>query len=72
MTHPQKIVGLKLCWVVVSIAGRCFITKFRPLEPFFLVKLEFLWWWVVGGGVGGMQSDNRVKPNQVEVRLSCG
>ena len=69
MTPPQKIVGFKLCWVVVSIAGRCCITNFRPLEPFFLVELEFLWWVVVGWGV---QSDNRVKPNQVEVRLSCG
>ena len=29
---------------------------------------------VVGGGVGGVQSDNRVKPNQVKVKLwlSCG
>ena len=29
---------------------------------------------VVGGGVGGVQSDNRVKPNQVKVSLwlSCG
>ena len=39
---PQKIVGLKLCWVVVSIATRCCITNFRPLGPFFLVELEFL------------------------------
>ena len=33
-------------------------------------------WWVVvvGGGGGGGGSDNRVKPNQVKVRLwlSCG
>ena len=69
---PQKIVGLKLCWVVVSIATRCSITNFRPLGPFFLVELEFL---VVGVVVvGGVKSDNRVKPNQVKVRLwlSCG
>ena len=46
-THTQKIVGLKLCWVVVSIATRWSIT-FRPLGPFFLVELEFL-----GGGWGG-------------------
>ena len=50
MTPPQKIVGLKLCWVVVSIAVRCCITHFRPLGPFSLEELEFLvgWW---GGGV---------------------
>ena len=66
MTPPQKIVGLKFCWVVDSIAGRCCITNFRPLGPFFLVELEFLW--------VGVKRDNRVKPNQVKVRfrLSCG
>ena len=64
---PQKIVGLKLCWVVVSIATRACITNFRPLGPLFLVEVEFL-------VVGGVKSDNRVKPNQVKVRLwlSCG
>ena len=35
-----KIVGLKLRWVVVSIATRCCITNYRPLGPFFLVELE--------------------------------
>ena len=41
---------LKLCWVVVSIAGWCCITNFRLLGPFLLVELEFLggggWWGV--------------------------
>ena len=49
--HPPKIVGFKLCWVVDSIAGRCCIPNFRPLGPFFLVELEFLW---DGGWVGGV------------------
>ena len=67
----KKIVGLKLCWVVVSITTRCSITNFRPLGPFFLVELEFL---VGGGGWWVVKSDNRVKPNQVKVSLwlSCG
>ena len=65
MTPPQIILGLKLCWVVLSIAGQVCITNFRPLGPFFLVELEFLWWVVA---VGGVQSDIRVKPNQVKVR----
>ena len=41
--------------------------NFRPLGSVFLAEVEF----VVGGGVeGGVNSNNRVKPNQVEVRLS--
>lgn len=44
---PQKIVRLKLCGVVVSIAVRFCITNFRPQGPIFLVEFEFLWW--VGG-----------------------
>ena len=58
---PKKIVGLKLCWVVVSFVRWGRIQNFRPLGPLFLVEVEFL----VGGGVGwgGMNSNNRVKPN---------
>ena len=43
--------------------------NFRPLGSFFLAEVEF----VVGvGDGGGVNSNNRVKPNQVEVKLSCG
>ena len=55
---PQKIVGLKLCWIVVRIVWGCCIQNFRPLGPFFLVEVEFL-----AGGWWGVQSDNHVKPN---------
>ena len=48
MTPPQKIVGLKLCWVVVSFVRFGCIENFRPLGPLFLVKVEFL------GGVDGL------------------
>ena len=38
-----------------------------------LMEVEFLvvvgWWW--GGGGGGMNSNNRVKPNSVELSLGC-
>ena len=43
----QKIVRLKLCWVVVSFVRWGCIQNFRPLGSFFLVEVEFLWW--VGG-----------------------
>ena len=36
----QKIVGLKLCWVVVSFVGGGRIQNFRPLGPLFLVEVE--------------------------------
>ena len=62
---PQKTVGLKLCCVDVSFVRWGRLQNFRPLGPLFLVEVEFL------GVVGGMNSNNRVKPNQVEVRLSC-
>ena len=39
--------------------------NFRSLGPIFLVEVEV----EVGGGVN---SHNRVQPNQVKVRLSCG
>ena len=42
----QKIVGLKLCWVVVSFVSRGRIQNFRPLGPLYLVEVEFV------GGVG--------------------
>ena len=57
-TPTQKIVGLKLCWVVVSFVRRGRIQNFRPLGPLFLIEVEFL---VVGGVV--VNSNNRVKPN---------
>ena len=65
---PQKMVGLKLCWVVVSIATRCSITNFRPLGPFFLVELEFL---VGGGGWWGVCKVIIVS-NPTRLRLGCG
>ena len=34
---PQKIVGLKLCWIVVSLAWKGRLQNFRPLGSFFLV-----------------------------------
>ena len=63
---PQKIVGLKLCLVVVSIATRCCITNFRPLGPFFLVELEFL----VGGG--GWWCKVIIVSNPTRLRLGYG
>ena len=45
----QRIVGLELCWVVVSFAWWGNLQNFRPLGSFFLVKVEFLW---VGWGGG--------------------
>ena len=42
--------------------------NFKPLGSFFLVEVEFLCGW---GGCG-MNSNNCINPNQVEVRLSCG
>ena len=62
-TPTQKIIGLNLCWVVVSFVRWGHIKNFRPLGPLLLVEVEFLgvgWW---GGGVGGMNSNNHVKPN---------
>ena len=44
---PQKIVGLKLCWVVVSFVSPGRIQNFRPLGSLFLVEVEF-----PGGGWG--------------------
>ena len=38
----------------------------------FLEEVEFVGGWVVWCGVGGVNSNNHVKPNQVEVRLNCG
>ena len=61
-TPTQKIVGLNLCWVVVSFVRLGHIKNFRPLGPLLLVEVEFLG--VVGwGGGGGVNSNNRVKPN---------
>ena len=54
---PQKIVGLKLCWIVVRFAWLGRLQNFRPLGSLYLVEVEFLWWGV------GVQSDNHVKPN---------
>ena len=42
---PRKIVGLKLCWLVVSIVSWGRIQNFSPLGPFFLTIPG-------GGGVG--------------------
>ena len=44
----QKIVGLNLCWVVVSFVRLGHIKNFRPLGPLLLVEVEFL-----GVGWGG-------------------
>ena len=59
---PQKIVGLKLCWVVVGIAGWPCLQNFRPLGPFFLVELEFL-----GGGCKVI-----IVSNPTRLWLGCG
>ena len=51
---PPKIVGLKLCWVVVVMAGpqpQPRLKNFRPLGSLFLVEVEFLVGWVVVAGV---------------------
>ena len=40
MPPPQKIVGLNLCWVVVSFAGLGHPQNFRPEGLFLLVELE--------------------------------
>ena len=41
--HPtQIIVGLKLCWVVVSFIRWGRIQNFRPLGSFFIVEVEFV------------------------------
>ena len=48
---PPKNVGLKLCWVIVSLVyrwGR--MQNFRPLGPLFLVEVEFVGGW--GGWCG--------------------
>ena len=58
-TPAQKIVGLKLCWVVVNFVRWGRIQNFRPIGPLFLVEVEF----PGGGRCGGMNSNNRVKPN---------
>ena len=47
-----------MCWVVVSFFRWARIQNFRPLGPLFLVEVEF-----PGGWWGGMNSNNRVKPN---------
>ena len=72
MHDPQKIVGLKLRWVVITFVRWGRIQNFRPLGPLFLVKVEF-----VGGWCGvGVNSNNRVKPNlswvYIELRLGWG
>ena len=42
----EKIVGLKLCWVIVSFVRWGHMQNFRPLGPLFLVEVEFVvgWW----------------------------
>ena len=57
MTPPQKKVGLKLCCIDVSFVRWGRLQNFRPLGPLFLVEVEFL------GVVGGVNSNNHVKPN---------
>ena len=52
MNPHQKIVGLKLSWIVVSFVRWGRIQNFRSLGPLFLVEVEFLVGW---GGVGGEQ-----------------
>ena len=69
-TSPLKIIGLTLCWVVFSFVRSGPVQNLRLLGPLFLVEVEFLVVW--GGGGGGMNSNNHVKPNQVNVRFSCG
>ena len=59
----------KLCLVVVSFVRWGRIQNFRPLGPLFLVEVEFLVGW---GGVGdGVNSNNHVKPNSVELSWGC-
>ena len=55
---------------LVSFVRGGHIQNFRPLGPLFLVEVVFLV--VVVVGWSGMNSNNHLKPNQVEVRLSCG
>ena len=50
ITPSQKIVGLKLYWVVVRIDRLGVIQNFRPLGPLFLVEVKF----PVGRGGGGL------------------
>ena len=62
----QKIVGLKLCRIVQFGLVRS-PTKFQTTRTFISSRSRVHG----GGGVeGGVNSNNRVKPNQVEVRLS--
>ena len=51
--------------MVVTFVRQGRIQNFRPLGPLFLVEVEF----PGGGGVGGVNSNNNVKPN---LRLRLG
>ena len=64
---PQIIVGLKLCWVVVSYACWPCLQNFRPLGSLFLVEVEFVWWVGWGGGCKGI-----IVSNPTRLRLGCG
>ena len=75
--HPtQKIVGLKLCWVVVSFVRWGRIQNFRPLGPLFLVEVEFVCGWC--GWVGGVVwtaiivSNPTLRWGYVKLRLAWG
>ena len=63
-TPPQKIVGLHLCWVVLSFALWGRLQNFRPLGSFFLVEVEFL--------VGGWWCKVIIMSNPTRLRLGSG
>ena len=62
---PQKIVGLILCWIVVSLAWYGRLKNFRPLGSLFLVEVEFVW---VGWGVCKVI----IMSNPTKLRLGYG
>ena len=66
MGHP--VVGLNLCWVDVNFVRWGCIQNFKPLGPVTLVEVEFPGGWCGGG----MNSNNRVKPSSVKLRLCWG
>ena len=64
MTPPSENIRVKLCWVVVSIAGWGCILNFRPLGPHFITCLDG--GWVVGGGGWWWLDKARKRTNSVQ------